>query len=324
MALCGTPWGNDVGDVWSQLRVVAPSVVPEGYWDFVQRYARLEVHRVARGRTVVKPVGVRDTDVLLRQVEPVWFRRSKESCLQLPPKTRRREVLALPPATRSLYSAVKRDGLAALGDELALDGAREVAMRLQQIAGGHRPEITLHRDFSGTWTPVPIKDCPKIAWLRDFVASVLAPDPRARALVWCQFVAEVERVTETLQNILGRGRVVACYGATPDAELAVAKASYQSRDPAGVAVLVCQYQKMSAGHDLYATSHAIYFSPTWSWLLRSQSEDRGHRIGSGGLQIVDLVAKATIDETVLARLGRKQDFSAQLLTEFSGWITKKI
>lgn len=311
VALAGTPWGNDVGDIWSQLRIVAPEVVPEKYDDFLQSYSRFEVHRVARGRSVVKPVGLRNPVGLIRRLDPVWFRASKEVCLDLPPKTRRRVELNLPQQTWTLYRAVQRDGLAALGDELALDGAREVAVRLHQIAGGHRP--VMHP--SGAWALEPIV-CPKVNWLREFAEDVLESDPTARCLVWCQYIVEVERVTKELQDILGHDRVFWCWSASPEERLAWAKESYQSRDPDGVQVLVCQWQKMAAGHDLPATTHSIVFSPTWSHILHDQAEDRGHRIGNTtGVQVIELCAKKTIDEAVYSALARKESFTGQLLID---------
>lgn len=315
IALAGTPWGNHAGDIWSQLRIVAPESVPESYSEFLQKHTKLEVHQVARGRTVVKPVGLLDPVGLIRRLDPIWFRASKETCLDLPPKTRCRVELNLPPVTRNLYRAVQKDGLAALGDDLALDGAREVAVRLHQIAGGHRPT----RRDDGEWVPVPIDSCSKIAWLHEFAEDVLAPDPTARVLVWCQYRCEICRVTCALQRVLGMRKVVACYGGTLDEELERAKESYQSRDPEGVQVLVCQWQRMAAGNDLPATSHSIVFSPTWSHILADQAEDRGHRIGNTtGVQVIELCAKTTIDEAVYAALARKADFSGQLLIETVG------
>ena len=311
IGLAGTPWGNHAGDIWSQLRIIAPEVVPETYFEFLQSFATFEQRRVRRGNQVIKPVGLRDPVGLIRKLEPIWFRASKEACLDLPPKRTHRVELVLPRDTQKLYREVKKDGLAALGDELALDGAREVAIRLQQIAGGHVPV-----PHGEGWHLNPLANCPKIEWLREFASSVLVADPSARCLVWCQFIAEIERVTEVLREVLGGTRAVSCYGRTAEVALRLAKADYQSRRPELTQVLVCQYQKMAAAHDLYATSHAIYFSPTWSYLLRSQSEDRGHRIGNDtGVQLVDLVAKGTIDETVLACLARKRDFVAQMMID---------
>jgi SNF2 family DNA or RNA helicase len=313
IALTGTPFGNDVGDVWSQLRIVAPEILKgEGYWEFVQRHAHLDVVKVARGRTVVKPRGLRDPAALVAQLEPIWFRVSKETALTLPPKRQRTVRLSLDEKTRKKYDKVKENGLSALGATLNLEGERAVLVRLQQMANGFMP-VPVDR-AGDDWGMLQIDACPKVTWLVQWATETLKPNPTARALIWATEHVVLDRIASEVIKILGDDRVVVCDGRTPTEDLCVAKESYQSRDPNGVQVLVCNYQKMAAGHDLYATSHQVYFAHTWSHLLRAQSEERGHRPGNTtGVELIDLICKDTVDEAILRALADKRDFSERLL-----------
>ena len=55
------------------------------------------------------------------------------------------------------------------------------------------------------------------------------------------------------------------------------------------------------GLTLTAARHVIYFSNSYNLEVRQQSEDRAHRHGqTGQVTIIDIIARDTIDEMVLA------------------------
>jgi SNF2 family DNA or RNA helicase len=309
MGLAGTPLGKDAGELWSQLRFLGKRFAPETHRQFLARYARLEPLQLP-GRTLLKPVGVADPAGLMQRLTPVWFRATKATCLNLPPKVRQVIGLRLPPTIRDLYRRVEREGLAALGDEMSLAGQAVVNLRLQQITGGHRPTLPegVGEEWAG-WYADPLPDCPKIGWVRQWAEDTLAAHPQTRAIIWCRFNAEVERITRELSDLLGKGRVVGVTGATKPGALDAIKQSFNDRDPEGVQVIVAQIQRLFAGHNLQAADWMVYFSHSWFSIEHWQSEDRAHRMGrADAVNYVHLIANETIDEEVWSTLSRNEDF----------------
>jgi hypothetical protein len=324
LALAGTPIGNNIGDLWSQLRFLGRHLAPMSYSAFLMRYAELKPLRLP-ARTIQVPVGVADPMGLMELLAPCWFRATKAACLNLPPKVRRDVRLRMTRDQKHLYASVVRDGERPLGNELSLASQAIVNLRLQQIAGGNRPtfnvtgaetmvgsEPHLTTDPAMDWATEPIADCPKIEWLKTWADTNLLAYGATRCIVWCRFNAEVRRVTAALQGILGKEKVAAVTGGTKG--LDAIKESFKSRRTGmnEVQVIVAQIAKLNNGHDLQEADWSIYFSPTWSYIQFAQSEDRNHRIGrTEEVNYIHLIAEGTIDEDAWAALNNKESLSAR-------------
>lgn len=307
IALAGTPIGNDVGDLWSQLRFLGRDLAQDSYQGFLMKYAELAAVHIP-GRTILQPVGVADPAGLMMRVAPVWFRATKSTCLNLPQKVRQVVKLSLPSANRALYDRVEAEGEFGLGDELSLNGEAITILRLQQITGGFRP----HKNGEDIWQLEPLDDCPKRDWLEQWAQVNLAPHPATRAIVWCRFRAEVREVSNLLGSIIG-DRVVAVDGDTSSGVLDGVKRSFNSRDDNGFQVIVATTSKLAYGHNLQAADWMVYFSGTWSYIEHAQSEDRAHRYGrEADVNYVHLLARDTVDEQIYAALEEHRDVALRL------------
>ena len=108
-------------------------------------------------------------------------------------------------------------------------------------------------------------------------------------------------------------------GSTHDRELEKLKASFNSRDPDGVQVLVAQIKKLAYGHNLQAGDRNIYYSHTWSHVEKSQSADRTHRFGrTAPVAYTELVVKGSIDQQILRATDSLQDMSERLTPDTVG------
>jgi SNF2 family DNA or RNA helicase len=64
------------------------------------------------------------------------------------------------------------------------------------------------------------------------------------------------------------------------------------------------------GLNMTAAELVVYFSNSFSFTDREQSEDRAHRIGqTRSVTYIDLIAEGTVDETVVKALREKKDVS---------------
>jgi len=84
-----------------------------------------------------------------------------------------------------------------------------------------------------------------------------------------------------------------------------------------IKILVVSQQSFSYGVTLTAAKNVIYFSNSYDYLLRSQSEDRCHRIGTKhSVNYYDFILKDSIDEVILQCLKGKDD----VLTSFNNYL----
>lgn len=315
----GTPVGNHVGDLWSQVRMINPGSIHTKYNDYLSRFAVYgEVYGpggvplVRGGYQIKKIVACQDPAGIMRILEPIWFRATKAACLRLPRKVKRKIYLEMPAATRKLYKDVIELGEQALGKGLSLNGQLVVAIRLQQIAGGHVPKFTYGPDQNELKT-IERVECPKITWMQDFANDVLLNEASTRCIVWCRFNVQVSTLVTVLTDILGPTRVAGVIGTTKDTEVLEIRNSFNSRAEEGIQVVVAQIDKIYSGLNLQACDYNIYYSNTWSYLKRAQSEDRSHRLGrKEDVQYIDLIIKDTIDEIVLNTLESKRDLALRL------------
>ena len=314
----GTPIGNHVGDLWSQLMIVNKDIVILDYNEFFNRYAVTKTVYgpggvpmvVGRGTQLKKVVGCSDPSTLMRHVEPIYFRASKATCLNLPGKNYRVESIPMSKEASELYELVKNEGEYALGNALSLNGALVVNIRLQQIAGGHAAVF----DEEGNKLEVRSLECNKIKWLREWASDHLIPYPSQRAIVWCRFNSELLRVSAMLKELLGSDSVFTAGGQTCTyKELERAKVDFNSRIHGSVQVIVGQIDYLCAGHNLQSGDVNIYFSPTWSYIKRAQSEDRTMRLGrSEPVDYIDLLSAHTIDEVVYEALQKKTSLALRM------------
>jgi SNF2 family DNA or RNA helicase len=326
LLLSGTPIGNEgVGDLYSQLRTLGQDVMPEAYWNFVSRYAELQSVNVG-ARSIWKIVGLQDPIGLAQRLDPIWYRATKELCLDLPPKVYEVVKLQLPPDVMHLYRSVEKDGEAILGNPLSLSSQRVVDIRLHQIAGGFRPEYSpfveeedVAEDINASrYTMLPLPSV-KLEWLKTFAQDTLKDNSTSRSLIFCRYNAEGRRILEELGSILGEGKTVFICGETSNELIEEYKDSFNSRNPEGIQVLVCQIQKMALGQNLQAADFVVFYSNSWSYINRVQAEDRAHRIGrEGAVTIIDLICEKTIDVEIQAALEKHQDYSERICRDTVG------
>lgn len=323
LLLNGTPFANrGAADLWAQLRMLGKEVVPESFWQFASAYCNLDLLEVG-GRQLWQPSGCRDPIGLMQRLEPYYFRVTREAIMTLPPTRRITVELEMTKEQRTLYDAVEKDGAGVLGNPLSLDGARVIDIRLHQIAGGHRPEYAPEdaESSAAEYKLIPFPNNPKTKWLQQFTIDNLFDNPSVRMVVWCRYLKELNTCLEYIGDVIGSGRVAAIWGETSNENIEQLKQSFNSLDPEGVRVLICQTAKMAFGHNLPGCSVMVYYSNDWSHLLRIQSEDRARRIGSeGGLTIYDLCCRDSIDGRILAALQSHQDFSERMAPQTAGRI----
>ena len=289
----GTPIAKNVTDAWSQFNFLNPDILGHKYFtSFRNRYC------VMGGWEGKQIVGQKNTEEFYGLIAPHSYRMTKEEALDLPPKiyiTREYEMSA---ETERHYKDIKETLLTELDDGTILDaknGAVAIG-RLQQIICGHLPrEDKTMMEIGGE----------RLEVLLDIVSQRSGP-----IVIWHRFIEDGNRIMEALK---AAGETAVRYFDT-DAVRDEAKEAFLS---GRARCFVSNPATGGTGLNLQgACQTAIYYSNSFKALDRWQSEDRIHRTGmTGAITYFDIVARKSVDRTVLRNLRAKKSISDLTLDE---------
>lgn len=305
----GTPVTNSPYDAWVQFNFLSPTILNcPSYYAFKQRHGVFlpSSHPLVRsiatrrgcpqipakdgaGRPIYK-----DLDRLTAAIAPYSYRVTKDSCLDLPPKTYSVEYVELTPTQRTYYTAVKEAALAVIGDTLTpLPNALAALSAAAQATGNHATSGEV----------IDPKHNPKLERLLELVNGV-----SGQVIVWCRYTAEIRDILAAAQA--AGLTAVSYYGENTPAQREAALEAWRG----GAKLLVANAKAGGTGLTLNEAGYVVYYSNSFSLHDRLQSEDRCHRIGQAkNVQYIDLVARGTIDEDIVAALVAKEDVAARVI-----------
>lgn len=307
--LNGTP-GNPV-HLYGQFEVLDPNIIGcQNFYHFRGRYCR--VAPIFPGSTKLKIVGFENRDLLDARIRNYTMRRC-------PPLSVARSVMpplgaALDPKTWKMYKGMRDQALVLLdqaaqpgeGQQAKAVNAMAKSLRLCQLTGGFVGGVE-----NGPLAPAGLPAEP-VRWIADHKVKVVLEwlqdrweeDDQARPLVWCRFTPERERLVSTLRKLGARVWEIKGGQARKERDQAVHELTPSTRT-AGAGVLVGQPQAGGLGLTLTAAHDSIYYSSTWSWFDRDQTEGRTARHGQQeDCRFYDLLAtgpegQQTVDHKIL-------------------------
>jgi SNF2 family DNA or RNA helicase len=322
LLLSGTPIGNDLGDWFSQLKIRGDWLMWENRDEFVAYFCKLVGVVAGRGISL-KPVGcIRPIEMIQTLERGGWFRATKATCLDLPPKIFHRISVPMSREQTNWYRQVEQFGETVFNPS-SLAGERLTMLRLQQITGGFIPIQPPVIDPSMTLEEIEellersryrFIGSSKMDWIRDWASSHLVGDRSRRAIVWCRFNYEIDEIVRQMSEVVGSAGVKAVYSGVKN--LDAIKASFNSRDEEGVQIIVGQSQKLAYGHNLQAGDFNLYYSYNWSYIIDAQSQDRSHRYGrDSAVEYLRLFNPRTIDVRILSAIDNKEDLAIRYSPE---------
>jgi hypothetical protein len=293
------------------------------YWTFMRQYFLLG------GYSGSDFVGFNPLQIhsFIQRMYACAFRVTKSTITDMPEKNFEQVDIPLSVDQQAVYEQVdtemyaariKEDGTV---QELSVANALVAITRLQQITSGLFPV----QGQAGERAVCERIASAKTDWLVNYIRYALA-DTDQQIVVWCRFRPEIEAIHDALVKA----------GLTADEDFGIIQGGVKNEhrehlrvslnnreDP--MRVLICQIQAGAYGLDLPGADTMIYHSLTFSFLERSQSLERGHRMGrTRPYQIIDLVTylpprkkgarrKESVDSEILKALQKKQDLSEMLL-----------
>lgn len=307
-ALTGTPISKGPFDLYSLFRFL-----DEGFW--AQRgmksfYAFKHHYGIWDTRVVTQNgkrhefemlVAYKNIDELAAIVAEHSSRITKD-VLDLPAQLFGKRPLEMSKEQARLYNSL-RDEFRAETESGSVTATLPIVrlLRLQQILCGYYPEDDPDEDEEGqNLVEVPGPN-PRLEALKDLVEE--AAD---KTIIWARFRPDIDRIMEVVGD-----RGVRYDGAVSDDARAAAKRRFQNGD---AQFFVANPAAASEGLTLHAAKTVIYYSNSFKFIHRQQSQDRAHRAGMDERPVyyIDLFVPGSVDEQIIANLRAKRDIAAVL------------
>ena len=296
--LTGNPAPNGPLDLYSQFFILDPHILGfTNYYPFRNRYSVLQ-NQVVRGRTIKLVVGYKEALIekeLRPRMAPFVFQILKSECLDLPPKIYTIREVYMGPEQARVYRTMREQAIAEFkGSRLTAPVVLARMTRLSQIAGGFFPNPENN-------TITPFTPNPKLVEL-----GKVLDEMEGKFILWTRFRAELYAAEKFLNE---KGvKTVRIDGDVPIEERQAAVDRFQDDPEIRGFIGITSCGKF--GLTLTAARTMIYYSNSYEFEVRNQSEDRAHRAGlKHPVTYVDLITSKTVDNLILRALKSKESLS---------------
>jgi SNF2 family DNA or RNA helicase len=292
--LTGTPVSQGMEDLFGQFQFLNPSIIGcKSYVHFRNKYC------VMGGYQGRKVIGYRDANSLMLKISPYVDIVKKEEVLDLPPKVYERLYVDPSPNQLKLIGELN-DYMEAehAGRTLITKTILERLTRFQQIIGGHFP----FNEDEGGYDAIPIEGPnPKLNALIDTIETLPIT---TKVIIWTRFTPEAMIIKNSISRIYGEESVVTFVGSDSDEERKSAVKNFQTGKLARF--MISNPQLGGMGQTWTAATVVIYYSNSFSYQNRKQSEDRAHRKGQEHpVTYVDIEANHKYDKMILRAISAK-------------------
>jgi SNF2 family DNA or RNA helicase len=295
--MTGTPVTQGLQDLWAQFQFLSGKILEcKSYVLFRNRYC------IMGGFENRKKMGYQFEDDLLGRIKPYVYMVKKSECMDLPPKIF--EKLLVSP-TSEQKTAIKQleDTYGAVSGDKVLTASMtlERLTRYQQIIGG-----TFPFDTEEGYDSIPIPGGnPKLEEIMDSIATL---DEHAKVIIWARFRPEIRYIIEALTKVYGPSSMVEYHGGTSPAERERAERVFQAES--SYRFFVSNQSTGGMGITLTKASYVYYYSNSFSYEDRIQSEDRVHRKGLvHSVTYIDVEMEQKYDKMILTAIYKKQDLA---------------
>lgn len=301
LILTGTPISQGIEDLFAQFWFLDPDIIGmRSYVLFRNMYC---IQGGFEGRSII---GYQNVPMLVDRIRDYCDVVTKEEAMpDLPEKTYATPITVDPtPEQKRAMKQLEQDMMAVMsGDELTVSTVMDRLTRYQQICGGFYPYDDEH-----SYSIRPMEGGnPKMAALLDLCESIY--ESGEKAIIWARFRPELEAIAENLRVEYGKDSVVEFHGGVGEDDRAANTRNFENNPK-------CRFMVANAvvggmGQTWVAATKTVYYSNTFSYEDRMQSEDRNHRRGQhNAVTYYDIVMSVRADTMILQALRKKGDVAA--------------
>lgn len=293
--MTGFPITENLTDLYSQVKFLDDSnLLGASYWHFLNLYFVKIGTKIFPKRRMV--------DQIIDKISKFCIRVSNES-LKLPPKMYKKIDIDLTTQQKELLDRFQAEFRLELGKvKLDTQFIFSLISKSLQICDGFVQDNEGHKEFLDT-----NKDEALIETLEEIDAK------KNKIVIWCAFKYSIRKLQRLLTK-LGYG-VLTLTGDNDNPELTVKRFQIDKR----YTILLATQKKAAESITLTASKYAIYYSNTWSYDSRANSEARIRRKGSekhSSIMYIDLVTKSSVEEKVYKCLRKKANLIDELKKSF--------
>jgi SNF2 family DNA or RNA helicase len=277
--MTGAPITKGPLDVWAQTELIERGILGySSYIAFERTHAVTEERRSAHG-TYPAITGYRNLEDLERRLGRFSYRVKASECLQLPPVTIQRIPVELNGEQERMLTKLRDEMAVELDGGAAIDGRNILTryLRMAEVIGGFPHILGPDGQPAGVHRILPN---PKLEATRAFTNMVF-DSPARKLVVFANFVAEVEAITEALAE----WGAMPFYGAVKERDREANRIAF-NEDPTK-RVLVCQYQTGSMGLNLTVADTTLFYSLTFSLKHYLQARKRVDRHGQKAERVLE-------------------------------------
>jgi SNF2 family DNA or RNA helicase len=281
LIMTGTPLGKNIEEEFVQFLFLDPTIIGISHLTVFRRE-----YCIMGGFENREIIGHRNLDRWKRLIEPYLFHYTKDQAgieaKMVEPwifDMTNEQIRIIRQLKQGLLSEIKAGVVSSAAT------AAVAVMRICQVASGFVTDSNnqLQRLFDD-----PEKN-PRVIALREIIES-----HDGKMVIWARFVEDID----LLMSLLGT-EAVRYDGSTSDKQRSVAIDKFL-HDPA-TRFFVSNPQAGGTGLNLQGSCNmAVYFSHSNGAILRSQSEDRIHRLGTVGVvQYINMIARHSFDKRII-------------------------
>lgn len=299
--LSGMPTPRSPLDIWAQFEFLKPGLIGfVSYKAFEQRYAIVRHMRVAGKYSIRIPVRYTDKiNELWEKLSSHSYRKRLRDCADVPDHLYVTREVPLTAEQQRLYAQMDENATAEISSGVHMTATMAVtrALRMHQLCCGWAV------DEEGTAHPVPEN--------RTQAVVDLISDHEGKAIVWCSYVRDLEKVVAALTRELGPQAVAQFHGGNRRER--EAESTRFKTDPA-CEVMVATPSSGGRGRDWSEASLIAYFSNTDNLEHRDQSEERASSLSATNpVTVVDFAARDTVDWKIIYAMRKKLDLATVVL-----------
>lgn len=296
LILTGTPITNSPLDFFSQYKFLDENIFGGSFYSFRSKYAILggfQNHQI---------IGYKHLDELVSKAHEIAYRIRIDEAVELPEFIDEIRTVKLEKQAQSIYNSIDKDSYAELMcGEVTIRNVLTRLLRLSQCTGGF-----IKNDAGDDAQQISTA---KLEALEDIIDSCI--EEGKKAVVFARFVPEINAISKMLtKKKIGHAIIK---GDVKDRAEQVE--AFQNDE--NTKVFIGQLATTGMGLTLTAGTVAVYYSLDFSYANYEQSRARIRRIGQTKRGVyIHIVAKGTVDETVMNALKHKADVANIMVDDY--------
>jgi SNF2 family DNA or RNA helicase len=283
--LSGCPTPNHNSEIFTQMKLVDPSVLGNNYYGFLARYFHQDMQNPHRWYQTDE-----DKDLYFSKLREKCVFLRKEDCVDLPEKTFEIRRFDLAEVQQKHYDDILKDIQTNINNWSKFEFTAKL-MKLREVVSG----FIINKD-----NEIITFKTNKDNLFKDSLEEI----GNNQVIVWCQFNHEVEHLSKKFGG-------VGITSKTKNRDDIIRQ--FKNNE---IKLLFAHPKLLGKGLTFVNCTYNIYYSMSFSYEEFKQSQDRIHRIGQiNKCTYIILQGKNTIDEKIYSCLKRKGSAVDELYLE---------